>query len=92
MGIGSDGFGESFRSDLALILGVVFQGGVFDAHMVLALIVTARNRVARERWNCPFKTCSKAKTTKEEEEKKNISVTSIFIHVFPYSLGVTKHE
>jgi len=71
-----------------LVFGVIFQCGIFNADVVLALIVVSRNCVARERWDRPFKTCSKGKTT----TTKNISVTSILIHIFPYSLGVTKPE
>lgn len=67
LSVGPDGFRQSPRSHLALILSVVVQRRVLDANVVFALFFAAHDRVARKGRDCPFKSCNK-------KQKKRLSI------------------
>lgn len=56
-GIGSDGLVQPRRSHLALVLGIVLQGGVANPQIVNAMSTVAYHRIPGESWDDRRETC-----------------------------------
>lgn len=67
-----DGLGQSPRSDLTLVLGVVIERRVLDPNVVLALFLAAHDRVARKGRDRSFETCNTHKKSNKHRLLLNV--------------------